>query len=75
VKEVVSVRFTTGTVIVGPDSTVYVISGEDQAVNRLPESFGSLTSAGRPAVKGVQVRSDLRRTLENLPHMGVVRPC
>ena len=74
-KEITSASWTQGTVIVGPDSAVYVISGEDHAVNRLPESFGSLTSAGRPAAKGVQVRADLQRTLENLPHMGVVRPC
>jgi hypothetical protein len=74
-KEPTAASWTQGPLMVGPDSAVYVICGEDRAVNRLPESFGSLTSAGRPAVKGVQVRADLRQTLENLPHMGVVRPC
>ena len=61
--------------VAGPDTVVYVVSDADHAVNRLPESFGSLTSAGRPAVKDAHVRADLRKTLENLPRMGEVGVC
>jgi hypothetical protein len=65
-----------GRLMTGPDGVVYFIPDGSRAArsapgNTVPESAGSVVSAGMRIPEAVRIRNDLRTKLGNLPELPV----